>query len=95
VREENHQSLNKTCESCRYWSEQIVRCLGPKHPIEAICLNREGQLYLLFCRGARRCSTWQSDIWGRSMTLICQTELIPNYEAFAQSAPLPPPSPWC
>jgi hypothetical protein len=58
--EENPQSLDKKCENCRYWSEQIVRSLGPKHLIEAICLNREGPFYVVFCCGARRCSAWSS-----------------------------------
>ena len=27
---------------------------------EALCLNREGAFYSLFCRGAQRCQTWAS-----------------------------------
>jgi hypothetical protein len=52
--------IDKICETCRYWSELVVRFRGPKQSIEAFCLNREGPFYRLFCRGAQRCPCWVS-----------------------------------
>ena len=50
----------KTCETCRYWSELVVRARGTNRSIEAICLNREGPFYSLLCRGDQLCSRWIS-----------------------------------
>jgi hypothetical protein len=52
--------LDPTCETCRYWSELVVRPCGPKHSLEAPCLNREAPFYNLFRRGAQRCPCWAS-----------------------------------
>ena len=53
-------SEDRICKTCRYWSELIVRYGGPNRSLEALCLNREGPFYSLFCRGAQRCQTWAS-----------------------------------
>jgi hypothetical protein len=53
-------SGDRICKTCRYWSELIVRYGGPNRSLEALCLNREGPFYSLFCRGAQRCQTWAS-----------------------------------
>jgi hypothetical protein len=55
-----NKSVDKTCETCRYWSELVVRSWGPKLSLEALCLNREGPFYSLFCRGTQRCPSWAS-----------------------------------
>jgi hypothetical protein len=49
---------DKICETCRYWSELVVRSCRRKPSLEALCLNREGPFYSLFCRGAQRCPSW-------------------------------------
>jgi hypothetical protein len=53
-------AVDKICETCRYWSELAIRSLGPKHSLEALCLNREGPFYRRFCRGAESCPSWAS-----------------------------------
>jgi hypothetical protein len=53
-------AVDKICETCRYWSELAMRSPGPKHSLEALCLNREGPFYRRFCRGAERCPSWAS-----------------------------------
>jgi hypothetical protein len=53
-------AVEKICETCRYWSELVIRSLGPKHSLKALCLNHEGPFYGRFCRGAERCPSWAS-----------------------------------
>jgi hypothetical protein len=69
-------SGDKICKTCRYWSELIVRYGGPNRSLEALCLNREGLAFSVAAPSAAR--PGQAGIWGRSMTRICQTELMPT-----------------
>ena len=71
-------SGDRICKTCRYWSELIVRYGGPNRSLEALCLNREGPFYTFSVGAPSAARPGQAGIWGRSMTRICQKELMPT-----------------
>ena len=79
--------IDKICETCRYWSELVVRFRGSKQSIEAVCLNPEGPFYRLFCRGEQRCPCWVSGHLGaiddpnlpKELTLRIETVAAPEH----------------
>jgi hypothetical protein len=73
-------SVDKICETCRYWSELITRSYGPKPSLEALCLNREGPFIAFFVAAPSAARPGPAGIWARSMTQICRKELMPNHE---------------
>src|SRR5262245_49636346 len=59
--EENdiRRAENKTCKSCRYWSELVAQTTSePPREIEALCLVHDGPRHGTFTRPRWTCQRW-------------------------------------
>jgi hypothetical protein len=55
-------SNDKTCQSCRYWSEMIAKAEG--NGVEAYCLNRESPKSQTYTFGHNTCEKWVDGPYG-------------------------------
>ena len=71
-------SEDRICKTCRYWSELIVRYGGPIVLLRRFALIVKGRSIAFSVAAPSAARPGQAGIWGRSMTRICQKELMPT-----------------
>jgi hypothetical protein len=71
-------SGDRICKTCRYWSELIVRYGGRIVLLRRFALIAKGHSIAFSVAAPSAARPGQAGIWGRSMTRICQKELMPT-----------------
>lgn len=58
---ERAQTLEKTCESCKYWSDKCAMSIGCG-PMEALCLSEESPRRGRFSKENDYCDQWEGGV---------------------------------